>query len=199
MLGIYLLAAIVGAGALVFSLLGGEHDAGHGDAGDVGHDADAGHDAHAAHGGGGEIILGLFRPRNLVFFLAAFGLTGTVPTWLAAPAFGTLMAALAMGAGAMLTTHATFTWLRRSESASDVVSDHAFEGRTARVVLPVESGQRGRVACVLAGQEHYITARLAPGAPAPLVPGREVLILRMAEGVAEVEPFDALELPPSTD
>lgn len=198
MLGIYLFAAIVGGGALVFSLLGGEHDAGHGDAGDVGHDADGGHHADAAHAGAGALILGLFRPRNLVFFLAAFGLTGSVLTWLAAPAAGTLIAALAMGLGAMLTTHAAFTWLRRSESATEIVSEQVFEGRTARVVLPIDAEQRGRVACLVAGQEHYLTAGLAHGA-APLTPGREVVILRMADGVAEVEPFDALELPPSTD
>jgi hypothetical protein len=72
---------MVGGGLLVFSVLGGAHD----DVGDVhvhGLDVDAaGFDADLSGVDvAGALVLGFFRPRNLIFFLAAFGVTGTVLT-----------------------------------------------------------------------------------------------------------------------
>jgi hypothetical protein len=101
-----------------------------------------------------------------------------------------------MGGGAMLLTHTLFTWLRRSEIGIDALSEREIEGCTARVVLPLSPGERGRVACLIADREHYITARLAADVSEPVAAGGEVVILRVEGGVAEVVPFDMLELSP---
>ncbi len=209
MIGIYILAAIVGGGLLVFSVLSGAHH----DAGDVdvsgvdadvsGVDADvhvsvdADHDVHVGHDAAAELVLGLFRPRNLIFFLAGFGVTGTLLTLTnASPPEATLFLSLGMGAGALLLTHSIFTWLRRSEVGIDTLGEREMEGHTARVVLPPAPGVPGRVVCTIADREYYLTARVSTDVERQLAAGSEVVILRVEGGVAEVIPFDALELPP---
>lgn len=209
LLGLYILAAMLGGGLLIFSVLSGaHHDVGDVDASGLdahlsGVDADvsgvdvhADHDIHLAHDAAGELVLGLFRPRNIIFFLTAFGFTGTLLTLLDNAPKMTLSLALVMGGGAMLLTHTLFTWLRRSEMGIDALSEREIEGRAARVVLPLSPGERGRVACLIADREHYITARLAADVSEPVAAGGEVVILRVEGGVAEVVPFDMLELSP---
>ena len=215
MLGIYLFAAILGGGLLLFSVLaGGEHDA-HGDASgldadhdlghDLGHDVDhqLGHDTEAGHdapSGAGELVLGLFRPRNLTFFLAGFGLTGALLTLLSSWDAGqSLLPAIGMGLASMVVTHGAFTWLKRSESAVDVISDSDIEGCIGRVVLPLMPGVRGRIACTIGGRDIYLTATLDQDLTETLSPGREVVVLRVTETVAYVMPFTSRELPPQTD
>lgn len=211
MLGIYLFAAIIGGGLLLFSLLGGsDHDASHADASglDAGHDFDTGHDfdhdvghdhdvSHDVHGGAGELLLGLFRPRNLIFFLAAFGLTGTLLTLITpASEAGSLLPSLVMGFIAMLLTHSVFVWLKRSDTAVDAVSDTELEGCIGRVVLPLTAGERGRIACLVGGREVHLVARLAEDSGESLAAGSEVVVLRVSDTVAEVIPFESRELPP---
>lgn len=219
MLGIYVLAAMIGGGLLLFSLLSGaHHDAGgdlaHGhvdvsgldtdvsgvDMDVAGADVDAhigagDHDFHTGHDLGGELVLGLFKPRNVIFFLTAFGLTGTLLTLTNNAPQPTLFLSLGMGGGAMLATHAVFTWLRRSESAVEALGERELEGRAARAVLPLAPGRPGRVVCVIADREHYLTARLAPDVSREIAANGEVVILRITDGVAEVIPFDLPELP----
>jgi membrane protein implicated in regulation of membrane protease activity len=212
MLGIYILSAMLGGGLLLFSLLSGAHH----DVGDVdapvdvdasfdadvsGVDADMGgmdadHDFHVGHDAAGELVLGLFRPRNLIFFMAAFGITGTLLTWTGTPEGSTLGMALGMGGGAWLMTYGVFTWLRRSDVAVEALSEREIEGRAGRVELPVSPGESGRISCLIADREQYITARLAPDVSRRLEPGDEVVIVRVEDGVAEVIPFDAPELLP---
>lgn len=208
MLGIYILAAMLGGGLLLFSILSGAH---HGDGDldvsgmdvevdggldhDVG-DVHADHDMDTAHDAAGQLFLGLFRPRNIIYFLAAFGLTGVLLTWSGTSESTALGLSLAMGGGAMVLTHAVFTWLRRSEIGLDTMSEAEVEGREGRVVLPLAPGQPGRVVCVVGDREHYLTARLASDVRRSLAAGEEVVVLSMEGGVAEVIPFDMAELPP---
>lgn len=188
MLGLYLFAAIVGAGLLVFSLFG---------AGD-----DAGHDhpvlADADHPGFGELVLAFLKPRNFIFGAAGFGLTGTVLTLLGAGPLFTPLAAAGMGAAFFLVSHGVFTLLHRTETAADPVSDAQLMGERGRTTLPLEPGHPGRVVCVLAGRELYLTARLAPEATGRIPAGAEVVVVRVTNGVAEVatpEQYDR-QLPP---
>jgi hypothetical protein len=198
MLGLYLFALVLGGGLLVLSLLGGDSDA---DAPDADFQADADVDAQAdggvgqSHFGAGGLVLGLFKPRNLVFLLATFGVTGSLLTWLGVGRAATLTLAVAMGAAAMVLTHAVFTWIRRSDASVEVLSDSDLEGSIARVVLPLAPGVAGQVACLAGGREVYLTARLAADVSEPLATGREVVILRTGDGVAVVIPSGMLELP----
>lgn len=188
MLGLYLFATIVGVGLLLFSLIGG----GNGD-GDVGHDHPV--LADAEHPGFGELLLGFLRPRNLIFGLAGFGLTGTVLTWLGGGAAFTPLAAAGMGTAFFLLSHVVFTFLRKSESAVGPLSETELMGERARVTLPLDPGRLGRVACLAGGRETHLTARLAPEADGPIPAGAEVIVVRVVNGVAEVllpEQYDRL-------
>lgn len=191
MLGFYLFAAVLGGGLLVFSLLGGQDGGGADDLG--------GHDAPGGHHGAGEMIMGFFRPRNLIFFLATFGATGSVLTWLGGFAPLTLAFAIAMGLGAMTLSHALFAWLNRTDSAAAVLDDADLEGLQGRVVLTLAPGERGRVVCIVGGREQHVIARLASNTAGTLEAGRDVVIVGMKGGVAEVEPFDTLQLPPDSN
>lgn len=182
MLGVYLFAAILGAGLLAFSLLAG---------GDGDHEGVV--FADAEHPGFGELLLGFLRPRNFIFGLAGFGLTGTVLTVLRAGPVLTPLCAAGFGVGFFLTSHFLFTLLRRSETAVEALSDTQLMGERARVTVPLEPGKAGRVACLLGGREVYLTARLAPGAAGLVPAGREVVVVRVADGTAEVLPPDLYE------
>src|SRR3990172_8678587 len=139
MLGFYIFAAVLGGGLLLLSQLAGDHDANGGaGAGDHGHGPDVG-----VHGPA-ELLLGFFRPRNLIFFLAAFGISGTLLPLTGSVAPLALGLSVIMGLAAMALTHGVFTWLRRSDTAADTVADADLEGSVGRVVLPIRPGERGR-------------------------------------------------------
>lgn len=201
MLGLYLIAAILGAGLLALSLFAGG-DGGHDAAGDLGggHDVEAGHSvlADAEHPGFGEAVLSLFRPRNFIFFLAGFGLTGTLLTLIRTGAPFTLVAALGMGTGFHLLSHVVFTLLRRTDTGNATLTETELMGERARVTLPLVPGRPGRVACLLGGREVYLTARLAPGLTETIAAGREVIVSSVTNGVAEVLPPERYDrqLPP---
>lgn len=195
MLGIYLFATVLGGGLLLFSVLGGgDHDVHHGVG--VGHDAGAGPDHDwSASSGPMQLLVGFFRPRNVLFFLATFGITGTLLTLLDAAGALVFPLSLGMGGGAMLVTHALFTWLARTETGVDVMGDPSLEGCLARVTLPIGPGARGRVVCLIGDREIPIVARLAADVTRELAQGEEVVVLRVTDGEAEVKPVPS-ELPP---
>lgn len=196
MLGVYLFCAVLGVGLVLFSLLGGDTDAGVGE----GLDAEAASiPAPGASGLAGELLLGFFRVRNLTFLLAGFGVTGLLGHWLGlAPTLTALLAA-GLGLASALVVHGVFTWLRRTDSSVDVLKDSDLEGTFARVVLPLTGRQRGRISCIASGQQLYLTARLADDSTEVLPVGAAVVILRMQSGVAEVSAAPGLELSSSTD
>jgi membrane protein implicated in regulation of membrane protease activity len=197
--GLYLFATVVGVGLLLFSVLGGaDSDASDFDLGaDLDGEVEIGHH-HGLAAGMSDVVLGLFRPRNLTFLLAAFGATGTLLTIAGTNAASTFVLATSMGVGAWLLTHTVFTWLRRTDSAVDALSDRDLEGTIGTVTLPIEPGHRGRITVVVAGRQTYLTARLDPEFDRSLGVGTEVLIRHTDGGVAEVIPTDTLGLPPST-
>jgi len=121
MLGVYLFAAIVGAGLLAFSLLAG-HDTHH----DVGHDHPV--LADADHPGVGELVLAFLRPRNFIFGAAGFGLTGTLLTLLHAGPVFTPLAAATMGTGFFFLSHIVFAALKHTESGGAALSDAEIMG-----------------------------------------------------------------------
>jgi hypothetical protein len=179
-LGFYLLTAVLGAGLLVFSL---------GDDGDSGH----GHDAGIGHGHAGDLFLGFFKPRNLIFFAAAFGITGSLLTWAGMGPILTAILAFAMGLGSMATTHFVFRYLRKTESGANVIDDTLIEGSVARVTIPVSANARGRIAANIGGREVHVVARLAPGATGSVGAGKEALVVRMVDGEAEISPYGGTE------
>lgn len=196
MFGVYLFCAVLGGGLVLFSLLGGDSDDGLAE----GLEAEPGSGTGASSTGvAGELLLGFFRVRNLTFLLAAFGITGLLGHWLGLAPLLTAVLAIGLGLVSAMLVHATFTWLRRTDSAADVLEDSDLEGRFARVVVPIAPGGRGRISCEASGQQLYLTARMSGEAGEPLPVGAPVVILRMEAGVAEVTSAPSLELSSSTD
>lgn len=175
MLELYLVALIVGAGLLLFSLFaGGDHE-GHADAGG---DADASVDAHGdagdGHGDaehhGWEVAamswLPLASVRFWTFFLAFFGATGTslhfiergLGTWV------TIAIAAAMGyvcgAGAV----AAFRYMRRSQTSSGLGVDD-YIGETAVVRVAVARGKVGKVRLEVKGRTVDLLAETEESEP----------------------------------
>jgi hypothetical protein len=68
----------------------------------------------------------------------------------------------------------------------EILGDADFSGMLARVVLPISAGERGQIACTIAGREMYLTAQLDASAPAALRVGDEVIVLHADAGVATV-------------
>lgn len=201
MLGVYLFSAIIGVGLLLFTVLStGDFDS---DAPDADVHA-GGHDGMEAHAHGGlagevaDVVLGLFKPRNLTFLLAAFGTSGTLLTWAGTNAAVTLALALAMGFAAWILSHAVFTWLKRTDSSLDVMSDRDLEGSIGTVTNPIGPGRRGRITLLAAGRQTYMVAALEAGLTSELPVGTEVLVRRTEDGIAEVIPTAILELPPKS-
>ncbi|MFN2316756.1 MAG: hypothetical protein ABR602_08735, partial [Gemmatimonadales bacterium] len=193
---VYLFCAVLGGGLVLFSLLGGDSDDGLAEGLEV--EPGSGHGA-SAPGVAGELLLGFFRVRNLTFLLAAFGITGLLGHWLGLAPVLTAVLATGLGLGSAMLVHGTFTWLRRTDSATDVLEDSDLEGSFARVVVPIAPGGRGRISCEASGQQLYLTARMSGEAGEPLPVGAPVVILRMEAGVAEVSSAPSLELSSSTD
>jgi len=187
MLAAYLLSAILGVGLILFSSFGGGET-----------DTDLEIDGDAWHGGAGQILLGLFSTRNLTYFLAAFGAAGLILTYLGVAASSTALVAGSLGVVSMGLSHAVFTWLKRTDAALNVFGDADFSGMLARVVLPVNSTDRGQIACIVAGREMYLTARLDPNATSGLQVGDEVIILHADGGVATVIAATQIDQLPST-
>lgn len=201
MLSLYLFSAIIGVGLILLSLLGGEAEA---DGPEFDAEVDTEIEFEVEHeiglaGEVGELVLGLFKPRNLTFLLAAFGSTGALLTWSGTNPATTLLLASSMGVGSMMLTHAVFTWLKRTDSSVDVLSDRDLEGSIGKVTLPIAPGSKGQISVVAAGQQAYLTAQLVERVDTELVIGTEVLIRRTDNGIAEVIPTAMLDLPPVSE
>lgn len=196
MFGVYLFCAVLGGGLVLFSLLGGDSDDGLAEGLEVETGAGSG---PSSAGMAGELLLGFFRVRNLTFLLAAFGVTGLLGHWLGLAPLLTAALATGLGLVSAMLVHATFTWLRRTDSARDVLEDSDLEGNFARVVVPLAASGLGRISCEVSGRQLYLTARLADSAEPALAEGTPVVILRMDGGVAEVSAAPSLELSSSND
>jgi membrane protein implicated in regulation of membrane protease activity len=193
---VYLACLIFGGSLLTFTLFaGGDADAdgdldfdAHGDL-----DVDADLDAAVAHGVDVEIhgegltaAVKFLSFRNIVFFTAFFGLTGTalemagVPTWVSAPL------SLGLGTAAAAACHILMGYLRKSETGR-LVETREFEGRHARVTVEVARGRRGKVSVIASGQSHDLLAFVAEEAAEDRYPaGETVTVVRVEEGTAYV-------------
>ena len=82
--------------------------------------------------------------RNLIFFTAFFGLTGTLFSVLGVPAPVTLMVAVVMGVVAGGLMHKLMSYLRASEVGEES-SAADLEGMTAKVFIDLSKKNRGKI------------------------------------------------------
>jgi membrane protein implicated in regulation of membrane protease activity len=192
MLSIYLGSLLFGGVLLGASLFGGDgHGDGHGAEGDGGGghggDGEGGHAGHHAHG-----QLPFLSLRFWAFALAFFGLSGAALT--VAGALGALIPFLAggMGLGSGYLSARVLRGLARRPVGLLGTGD-AHIGREARVLLPVDKGQRGKVRLTIGGMSTDLVAETENDSS--LRAGETALVVGMRGNVALVERSPA-SLPP---
>ena len=192
MVSLYVFAALVGWPFVFFFLFfGGDVDTDFELDADVDVDIDPGVDIDG--GGPFAAIASFLTFRSIVFFLAFFGLTGLVLTWLDANSVLTALLAIAMGAFAMWLNRALMDYLKANSSDSQIL-DNEIEGSLASVVLPIGPERKGRVAVEVGGQRLYFVA--SPYRPRPgedYHKGDEVVVVEIKRGAALVAPLDSME------
>ena len=170
MTAIYLFATIVGLPLVGYAVFGGDGDADGGDFGDGG-------------------IVGYFSLGTLAFFSGFFGLTGLAITAVGTGAVLTFVLALCVGLIAAVIQRGLLNYVRKT-SASSHFTDLDFTGKAAKVVLPIETGKRGRIVLETGEQRQYLTAELSIGEAAILGIGSSVVIVQIDGGVAQVAYLD---------
>ncbi len=182
MLKIYLMCLIFGGIFIAVTLLfGGDGDL------DLDVDADMDVDLDVDAGGEGMTAAIKFLSfRNIVFFLAFFGLTGAVLTWLNGPFTLTLAAAVGMGLGAAALMHRAMSHLLKNE-VGQALSLDSLAGLPAKVTVNITRDHRGKISLDAGGQELQLLALSADeAAQDAFSAGDIVYILRVEKGTAYV-------------
>lgn len=192
----YVVCLVVGGGLLAIStILGGDADGGLDAAADVGVDLDADLDldldsgaadaAHAAADGVGLSLATWFSVQFVVYFVAVFGLIGTVLTYLSDYGQATIFA-LAVGGGLVMGqgVHQLMRLLRRT-SGNTATSTADYINKTARVKMAIAPPNRGEVAIPIRGGTRFVPA-VARRNDDRFEPGDQVVVVAFRNGTAEV-------------
>jgi membrane protein implicated in regulation of membrane protease activity len=171
----YWFALIVGAGLLLFSLLG-DADGGDGADGADGNDADP----------DGLRILSM---RTATYFLFAFGATGILAGLTRAGGLVTAIVAAAAGVFSGGLSAATFRWLKRSQSGA-LAADDSLVGRVGRVTLPLSENGTGKIEIERSGREIELLARPFDKQPRTPEAWTTVVIIDVEGGTALVSPYN---------
>lgn len=167
MLQIFLIALIVGAGLLLFSLFASGHGGGKPEIdGHADLHADADHDHDGGFDGGALAWLPLASLRFWTFFMAFFGATGTALTFIERDinAWVLLAIAVAMGYVCGAAAVSVFRYMRRSETTSNLAVDD-YIGETAVVRVSVARGKTGKVRLELKGRTLELLAETEEETP----------------------------------
>jgi membrane protein implicated in regulation of membrane protease activity len=186
MLTVYLVCLVLGGLLIAVSILGG---------GDTDADVDIGGDADIDFEGdldveGGEGVTAaaqFLSMRNLVFFLAFFGLTGTLLTLLGTGHVPALATSVALGLAAAWAVHRLMGYLRASQSGA-LPSTSALAGSEARVVVGVAPDRPGKVDVTVGDRTYQFLARMHEGSKLDRAEaGETVVVVRIQDGIALVD------------
>lgn len=187
------IAALVFGGAFVIPMILGGLDTeidigGDFDGGDLDLDTDTGLDGDSALDAVGSFVSTLLSFRSIVFFTFFFGFTGVLFRFLSVGAITTLVVALGLGAVAAVLNAQLFGYLRRTGSSSQRLA-RDIEGHSAKVVLPISGGQKGRIRADLSGQPTFMVAVPYTGNGSFGV-GDSVVVVEVQNGTARVAALD---------
>lgn len=136
--------------------------------------------------------------RNFVFFMAFFGLTGTVLTTLEIPSFITAISAAGMGIFASQVGYRLMRYLKGSETGQSV-NLNDLRGSTATVSIGCGRTQPGKISVRSGTQTLVLLAQVAAEERrAHFKPGDTVIVSRVEGGVAYVIDGRLLEDHPPT-
>jgi hypothetical protein len=181
MIPVYLFAAILGTGLLVFGFFGGE-----GDAGEAAH-----FDPVTDLGGEGPSWTRALSVRSLSYALAGFGLTGL---GLATVGTGTatgLALSLLMGFVAGSSAAVLFRWLATAQGGFGEPS-RVYVGGIGRTEVRIPAGGRGRIHLLHRGRTLSLAATSMGGEIERQEP---VIVVDMVDGVAIVDHAPAELMP----
>jgi membrane protein implicated in regulation of membrane protease activity len=186
MLTLYLVCLLLGGLLISLSIFGG----GDTDADlDVSGDADVDVEGDLDADGEGEGLTAAARflsLRNLVFFVAFFGLTGTLLTLLGADHLATLVTALGLGVLAAFAVQRLMDYLRTSQSGA-VPGTSALAGAEARVVVGLAGVRPGKVDVAVGDRTYQFVARMHEGARVDHAEvGDTLVVVRVQDGIALV-------------
>jgi hypothetical protein len=187
MSALYWFALIVGVGMFLVSIgadfLDADVDA-HADI-DADVHVDADHGAEAGHG------FRILSVRNATYFLFAFGVTGSLLSWLWGGSRGVLTAALAgvLGVTGAAISSLTFGWVKKTESGA-MLDDQGWVGMSGEVTLPISATTAGKIEVIRGGRTHELTARPFDAEPVGTETWKDVMVIEMQQGVAMVVPRD---------
>jgi membrane protein implicated in regulation of membrane protease activity len=194
---IYLIALIVGGFFVTLSLLGGGDTDADADFDidadadlDIDLDADADFDADAggadvhADFGSGPGFVDLLSIRALFLFAAFFGLTGTLLSMSGSAEPFTAIFSVLTGLVAGLGGNYLIKRVGYAHVSSDI-STNDLQGRTARVLLPFDPGEKGKITLEVKGSRMQLVAR-SLGEEVTFNRGDEVVVVRMDGSIAEV-------------
>ena len=181
MTGLYLFAAAAGVPLVLWFVLSGGDDGGGGDDGVAG------------------VMFRWLPLSTIAFVAAAFGACGLALDASGAGGGTTFVAAVVAGIVAGVLNSTLFSYLRRSESTTEI-GDAQLAGKIGRVIVPVSGDRRGRIAVTVGDQQIHLSAqalppsrsdeRSGPEAPADLDVGSPVLVVEVHNGIASVTRLD---------
>lgn len=198
---IYLVCLVVGGFFVALSIFGGGDAEADADADfdldadadaefELDLDADADVELDVAHAGGGSLgggldFVDLFSLRFIFLFAAFFGLTGVLLQAIDVQEPVTFITSLLLG----LTIGLGGNFIIKRfgyRSVSSEVNRRALVGRTARVMLPFEGAEKGKIRLLAGEQQLNLIARGVSGLEERYAPGEEVVIVRLDGSIAEV-------------
>ena len=191
----YTIAAIVGSGLIVASLVGvldGDHGLDH----HFGHEAGSSQDVSHVNSGQEHSAdwiswIPLLSVRFWIFASAAFGLIGALLRVLDKGTDSTRLASAVLGG--LITGTAVWSLFRFTKKLdeSNNASAHQLWGQTARVIVPIRGTDPGKIRLQVQGQTVELLAKSESGAD--LETGEEVFVVSMTGTFADVIPVEHLE------
>ena len=126
-------------------------------------------------------------------FATVFGVTGYLLWRYTTLSLGAQLAIAVVVAliGAVLATTAVAHWATQAAQEDVVDERYLLQGHPAQVVSPIASSQSGGIVYLVGGKRYEVVAQSLDGAPVDV--GTEVVIDRVEDGVAYVEPWAQVE------
>jgi len=213
MLSVYIACLLFGGILLAVSfIMGGGHDAStdvHGSL-DIHSDTDihaslssgGGIDTHADIGHTGEVsshalesqqqdgdsgdAVKFISLRNIIFFIAFFGLTGTALELLSVSGIITLLFSIVMGAFSAVTGYKFMKYLKSSESG-EAINIYSLQGRTGKVIMNLSKEKQGKILIDAGNQSIEMRSLLAENTlEDELKYGDKVIIIEVKNNIAIV-------------
>jgi hypothetical protein len=199
MLPLYVASLIFGGILITFSLFfGGEHTTDTDadvhtdldfDTDDIPHDV-AASDLDAHSGSAVTEVFQFFSLRNITYFTAFFGLTGTIFSLLNFASIITLLSSLGIGGFAWVFSYRLIKYLKSSASGEtfDVIE---LRGKKGKISLEASKMRKGKVIVDFKGSNYEIPAIVSENSEIEKLKFREdVLVIDIQNGIAVIEKYD---------